>query len=541
MTWTPDGPQGNEAEKVKHLIVPYTRGRGLDIGCGPSKAWPHFISVDNLHHDRMFGWNSGDVDFEMDASDLSIFATGSLDFVFSSHTLEHIEDFEAALREWWRVLRVGGHLVLYLPHKDLYPNIGQPGANPDHKHDFLPDDILDAMRRIGAGWDCLEDEERAEGHEYSFLQVYRKTDGVEQRYTPWRRGVNECLVIRYGAYGDQIQASSILPALKEQGWNITYNTVPRGHEVLKSNPYIDRFLIQDKDQVPAEMLYVYVRKLEERFDLVINLTESVETSLLPAPGNVKHGWPHAIRHRMLNRNYLEHIHDIAGVPHEFHARFHPSPAEREKAGQILDSREHPTIVWALAGSSVHKAWPWIDQALVWIAEHTPFNVAFVGGPECAMFEDAIFAALLRHEGDTIPDDMSTEELRALLTDRHGDRFQGLSGRLTMAEAMALAIRAEMVVGPETGVLNAAGLEDNIKIVMLSHSSHENLTKHWKNTVALGASVPCFPCHQIHFSRQFCPSDEATGASICAAGIKPETVFETICRKLGHDLAREAAE
>ena len=50
MAWRLEDPQGNEAAKIKYEIVPYTRGQGLDIGCGPFKAFPHFIGVDNGHH-----------------------------------------------------------------------------------------------------------------------------------------------------------------------------------------------------------------------------------------------------------------------------------------------------------------------------------------------------------------------------------------------------------------------------------------------------------------------------------------------------------
>jgi ubiquinone/menaquinone biosynthesis C-methylase UbiE len=53
-----------------------------------------------------------------------------MDFVYSAHLLEHVQDFESALREWWRVIKPGGYLVLYLPHKKFYPNIGVPGSNP---------------------------------------------------------------------------------------------------------------------------------------------------------------------------------------------------------------------------------------------------------------------------------------------------------------------------------------------------------------------------------------------------------------------------
>ena len=68
------------------------------------------------------------------------------------------------------------------PHKEFYPNIGTEGANPDHKHDFMPDDIIDAMRAFG-GWDLVRNEDRNENIEYSFFQVYQKTAGKEQRYS----------------------------------------------------------------------------------------------------------------------------------------------------------------------------------------------------------------------------------------------------------------------------------------------------------------------------------------------------------------------
>ena len=47
MVWRAEDPQGNEAAKVKWDIIPYTRGIVLDLGCGPHKAFPHFIGVDS--------------------------------------------------------------------------------------------------------------------------------------------------------------------------------------------------------------------------------------------------------------------------------------------------------------------------------------------------------------------------------------------------------------------------------------------------------------------------------------------------------------
>jgi SAM-dependent methyltransferase len=44
----------------------------------------------------------------------------SQDAVHSSHCLEHIADPAATLAEWFRVLRIGGYLIITVPHQQLY-------------------------------------------------------------------------------------------------------------------------------------------------------------------------------------------------------------------------------------------------------------------------------------------------------------------------------------------------------------------------------------------------------------------------------------
>ena len=53
-----------------------------------------------------------------EAVDLKSVASESYDFVLSSHALEHVANPLRALREWLRVLKEGGVLVLVVPHKD---------------------------------------------------------------------------------------------------------------------------------------------------------------------------------------------------------------------------------------------------------------------------------------------------------------------------------------------------------------------------------------------------------------------------------------
>ncbi len=72
------------------------------------------------------------------------FADDSQDAVFASHCLEHIEDFQNAFRDWFRVLRVGGFLVIMVPHQFLYEKqTGLPSRyNADHKRLYTPASLM---------------------------------------------------------------------------------------------------------------------------------------------------------------------------------------------------------------------------------------------------------------------------------------------------------------------------------------------------------------------------------------------------------------
>lgn len=536
MVWRAEDPQGAESKKIKHLIVPYTRGLGLDLGCGPWKAWPHFIGVDNFDEWAGFEWRP---DVPADCTNLSMFADASLNFVFSSHLLEHIENTEKTLREWWRVIRPDGHLVLYLPHKDFYPNIGEEGSNPDHKHDFLPADIVAIMERVG-GWDLVENQDRNGGTEYSFLQVYRKTKGNKHAYPCRMRNPKQkprCLVIRYGGFGDMIQASSVLPGLKEEGYHIVFNTTPRGHDVIRHDPHVDEFMIQDVDQVPNEELTEYWKALGPEYDRVINLCETIEGTLLAIPGRRNHSMSKRARHVLMDINYLEFTHAVADVPPPYRPHFYATAAERKEAADFRKKiGGAPVIVWTLTGSSIHKAWPWSGDVAAWLVEHTDARILYEGGRDTQVLEIAIAQALVKHFLDIDYEEshpMKLSELLARLKAHFGgNRIFCFSGRRTIRESMAFIDQADMMVGPETGMLNAASMMSVPKVVMLSHSSKVNLTRDWVNTTTIEpVGVDCYPCHRLHYDRAFCPEDEPTGAAACAASIRPERVFKAIMEQL----------
>lgn len=539
--WAPDQKQGDEAAKIRGFIVPYTRGAGLDIGCGPFKAFPHFIGIDSGEDN---GGRAYPNTLHGDGQNLKKFADGGLDFVFSSHFLEHCEETVATLREWWRVIRPGGFLVLYLPHADLYPRMGEPGSNPDHKHDFHPDDILGAMKHVKGGWNLLENETRGDGEEYSFFQVYQKRDDDKHIETPWRRPEKSCLVIRYGAIGDHIMAQSILPELKKQGYHVTYNCNDAGFDIVRYHESVDAFIVQDKGQVPNEWLGGYWAQLASRYDRVVNLSESIETTLLPNISLLQFHYPDDTRRRLFNVNYLERTHDIAGVPYAIDTRFRALESEIRAAGEAKQriTGGRPLVLLALSGSAQHKTWPYWHILVGWLLDHTNVQVMTTGSAEEVQLERAILYAYLLAKGYTeervkaLDQKNSTTRLvqEVAKFDKLGvTRIFNRAGKMPIRGSLAMAQVADLVIGPETGMLNAVGQEPNAKIVFLSHSSPENLTKYWANCRAMTPErASCWPCHRMHITLDFCPQSPDWQSALCCAGIEPEAVYMAAVEMLG---------
>jgi SAM-dependent methyltransferase len=127
---------GGAGHAIFQEALKHCRGNGVDVGAG---LWPlpGAIPVDLW---RGAGTNKCVADFEKD----------SLDYVFSSHCLEHIEAWQESLKEWIDHVRLGGTLFLYLPHPDCalwHP--GSPFVGDGHKWIPTPHVIRQALEQMG--------------------------------------------------------------------------------------------------------------------------------------------------------------------------------------------------------------------------------------------------------------------------------------------------------------------------------------------------------------------------------------------------------
>jgi SAM-dependent methyltransferase len=114
------------------FAIPYAKhvckGMGIDVGCNrPEWAFPGASLIDPVINDY----------------DALNFPFNNLDYIFSSHCLEHLDDWIVVLDYWTSKLKKEGVLFLYLPHySQVY---WRPWNNRKHKHVFTPEIIKDYM------------------------------------------------------------------------------------------------------------------------------------------------------------------------------------------------------------------------------------------------------------------------------------------------------------------------------------------------------------------------------------------------------------
>lgn len=109
----------------------YFVGDGIDIGCGPDSIAQYAEQFPLMRTVRNWDLPDGDAQYLKTVTD------NSLDFVHSSHCLEHMVDVKESLKNWLRVLKPEGHLVVLIPDEDMYEQGIFPSTNnSDHKWTF---------------------------------------------------------------------------------------------------------------------------------------------------------------------------------------------------------------------------------------------------------------------------------------------------------------------------------------------------------------------------------------------------------------------
>jgi SAM-dependent methyltransferase len=121
-----------------------------------SGFWNRYIGGQNVLDIGFKGYDSGvvpivdgavgiDLDFPGYDGLTLPFADESQDTVYSSHCLEHIPNHLQIIRDWYRVTKVGGHIITVVPHAMLYERKRRPPsrwAGWNHQRFYTPQSLL---------------------------------------------------------------------------------------------------------------------------------------------------------------------------------------------------------------------------------------------------------------------------------------------------------------------------------------------------------------------------------------------------------------
>ena len=122
---------GNASQFAIPFAKHFCRGLGYDVGCYFKEwAFPGAIPIDINFDDEYHALNLPEEE---------------PDYIFSSHCLEHTDDWVEVMNYWTHRLKIGGVLFLYLP--DFSQKYWRPWNNRKHKHCFTSEIIYEYMKK----------------------------------------------------------------------------------------------------------------------------------------------------------------------------------------------------------------------------------------------------------------------------------------------------------------------------------------------------------------------------------------------------------
>ena len=320
----------------------------------------------------------------------------------------------------------------------------------------------------------------------------------------------KAFLLRYGAIGDMVFVSPLPRLLKEQGYYVVLNTQPYGLPIMLNNPYIDEIWVQERGVISASKLGEYVGMLSKGFDRVINLSESLEATMLKIPNRPDYKEPRD--KEALDKNYYDHTMELAGFPEAkgMKGELYFTEEEERQAKEFLEEyKDNFVVLIALSGSSTSKAYPWYQ--FLFVTDDIEPKPHYYG-----MYD----------------------EIKELVTITTGSEFDRLyewnnaknlrgAGRLSIRETCVLTKYVDLVIGPDTGFIHAAGCYNTPKICLLGQTTKNNLAKYWENDYSIQSPAKCSPCYNLVHDREQCPVNARTGAVECMHMITPDIVAKQI--------------
>jgi ADP-heptose:LPS heptosyltransferase len=339
-------------------------------------------------------------------------------------------------------------------------------------------------------------------------------------------------ICRFGGIGDNLIAASVARPLKRQGYMVEVITSDSNSAVYLNNPNIDKLAIKNvardmpKDQKEWQF---YLASRANEYDVFCHLSHTCEARHAVFQHMTEWWWPDDYRRKICAGSYLETVHDIAGVPYDFGPLYYVTDEEKDRALETKHRLmgDKKCVTWILSGSRIDKVYPYCAFAVARLIRETGAHVVMMGNSaqEFAMAETIQKTVKITNG--------SVEGLHLALSPQTSE--PGGTYNWPIRRSLGFAICAsDVVITPDTGPAWATAMYSMPKIVLISHTSVENVTKHWVNTTTLHADqnrVPCWPCHKLHDAKDTCVQNAEGNGAACISDISVETIIQLVKQKL----------
>ena len=146
----------------------YLKGNGIDVGCGRD-----CLKSDNA---VVRAWDVNDGD----GATLDGIKNNSLDFVYSSHFMEHVGNMQQALATYNRVLKKNGILYFVVPDFELYEKKCWPSKfNRSHVRSFSLFLRRNEIKRVNHIHIDEDLKPMLQQHKFSLLESYLEDDNYD--------------------------------------------------------------------------------------------------------------------------------------------------------------------------------------------------------------------------------------------------------------------------------------------------------------------------------------------------------------------------
>ena len=265
-------------------------------------------------------------------------------------------------------------------------------------------------------------------------------------------------------------------ALRSEGFEVDVAVWPLNEAVYAFNPYVKNLVYYPE----ADDYLPWKEELEKKYHRIVYLGDTLEVKYLHRTDNFLGPIPSLEERRAAaaGQNYINETVRTAGFdvkPGQFFLpELYTSPEEEkilDRYRQELTTDGRKIVFWNISGSTKNKTivrgFKYIEQVLAQVPDSIHWIVDGFASEYANMPKDP----RVKH---------ASWDLRT---------------------SLLLTQLADVVIGPESALVNAAGAYDTPKVIFYSHSAPENLGAGYKNHYPICPNCYCHPCYLLTLNWQ----------------------------------------